>query len=648
MPTVPRRQGQIGTAPLPGVRVSPQAPDAAFGVPGNGVDVTSPLAGVIAPMVQKARRDADQIAALDSDNQIAQLSTDLETRALSRQGKNALDNADVFTDFDKGAGDIENGLASDEQKMAFRRAADARRQSLYASVERHAATQHEEFDRDTTSSALDLRTDAALKNYDDPGIRQQSMDEARAILKDFGARQGWSPETTDQKVATQLSRMHSSVMRQFADAKQLPEAVAYYEDHKDEFVGEDGVKASALASAARVQNDGDEAARAILSGGSAGMMERGNIDLTKRPQVKNPDGSVSTVRSISIEEDGKTILIPTVVDGKVVSDDAAVAHYKKTGEHLGTFKDETSATDYAQRLHNAQSDMIAGRGAGTVPVTPTDAFTQAEAIKDPAVRKIAEEAVLQHFTRFNQLQNIERDNARARVMTDLEANGGKLNTASSDWQTINGFPEGEQVLARQHQLLHPPKDPGDPDKYNGIIAGLYTSPATRDQVLSMPISDIIADKNMNQGQKTDLIQRIHAEQNRDAATTLADLKRQHTDATSEMKQFQRDLKQAEKDGDDDARENAQAQLYAAQQKEQTLKGQLITAQHRSRTITPQGTAAPTATTAPTGNAFGLSSTKPVTQSMLDDVAKHGAGYANYLRSLGYAVPAVLPKTEPKP
>jgi hypothetical protein len=238
-------------------------------------------------------------------------------------------------------------------------------------------------------------------------------------------------------------------------------------------------------------------------------------------------------------------------------------------------------------------------------------------------------------------------------MSDLEASGGRLNTASSDWQTINGFPEGEQVLARQHQLLHPPKDPGDPDKYNSIIAGLYTSPATRDQVLSMPVSDIIADKNMNQGQKTDLIQRIHAEQNRDAVANLADLKRQHAEAAAETKQFQRDLKQAEKDGDDDARENAQAQLYAAQRKEQTLKGQLITAQHRSRTITPQnGTAAPSATAASTtpdekpSSPFGLSETKPLTPDMLRGLSVAGPlfdAYAKHLRAWGYAVPDAPPK-----
>lgn len=86
-----------------------------------------------------------------------------------------------------------------------------------------------------------------------------------------------------------------------------------------------------------------------------GMLEEGNIDLTKRPQVKNADGSISTVRSISIEVDGKVALIPTVSpDGKIMSDDDAVSRFQKTGEHLGMFDSEAAAERFAEALHIQQ------------------------------------------------------------------------------------------------------------------------------------------------------------------------------------------------------------------------------------------------------------------------------------------------------
>lgn len=92
-----------------------------------------------------------------------------------------------------------------------------------------------------------------------------------------------------------------------------------------------------------------------------GRMQAGNIDLANRPQVKNADGSVSTVRSMSFEEDGQEILIPTVSpDGKILSDDQAIALYHQTGQHLGKFDTPEHADAYAQALHQTQEKYYRG------------------------------------------------------------------------------------------------------------------------------------------------------------------------------------------------------------------------------------------------------------------------------------------------
>jgi hypothetical protein len=97
-------------------------------------------------------------------------------------------------------------------------------------------------------------------------------------------------------------------------------------------------------------------------GNPSGMVEQGNIDLSMRPTVRNADGSISTVRSMGANIDGKEVLLPTVsADGRIMTDDEAVNNYRQTGQHLGMFSSPESSTQYADSLHK-QQDVMYGNG----------------------------------------------------------------------------------------------------------------------------------------------------------------------------------------------------------------------------------------------------------------------------------------------
>ena len=99
-----------------------------------------------------------------------------------------------------------------------------------------------------------------------------------------------------------------------------------------------------------------------------GLVERGNIPIWNRPTVQNDDGSHSTEYSTSMNEDGKEVLVPTIVNGRFLTPDGkkppegskeekamfdrAWQHYKDTGEHLGKFDSVADEEAYADALHN--------------------------------------------------------------------------------------------------------------------------------------------------------------------------------------------------------------------------------------------------------------------------------------------------------
>jgi hypothetical protein len=116
-----------------------------------------------------------------------------------------------------------------------------------------------------------------------------------------------------------------------------------------------------------------------------GAIEPGTIDPRIRPQTNNPDGSYSTVRSMSFrDKDGNVVLVPTVLNnGTIGSNKEAVDQYYKTGQHLGKFANDADATEASYYLHEQLAKEYADR-YGELDANPLVPRTQAPDIGSTA------------------------------------------------------------------------------------------------------------------------------------------------------------------------------------------------------------------------------------------------------------------------
>ena len=108
----------------------------------------------------------------------------------------------------------------------------------------------------------------------------------------------------------------------------------------------------------------------------SGPIEPGNIDLKNRKVLNNSDGTYSTESSITISDrgpDGSTVAvnIPTVVDGKRLSERDAEAYYRRTGQHLGKFRSIDEAVAAAKGTHLEQEKRYEGGRGLEIPPKPT-------------------------------------------------------------------------------------------------------------------------------------------------------------------------------------------------------------------------------------------------------------------------------------
>ncbi|MEY0431110.1 hypothetical protein AB7V88_15065 [Providencia rettgeri] len=342
MPIVPTyKEQQVSSSPLPNNGLNVQSSPEHFGA-GFG-QVAEQYAGVFAEMKQRA----DVVLSQDGLLQLQEYSDDLmnnpKTGLYTKLGRNAMGQSDeTLNNINIRANEIYATLPEGKAREDFLKQSNVLGRQYHNQAKMFELREIQSFESSTNKGMQESNLKKAHESYGNP----QAFNSYVALLEHNYVEYSRSRGVSEEEIVANVENLRNEAAWGAAQNYMASAPV------------------QALSAIGEPSDVGGVSKVGPLNkfGGSPestkGMLQAGNIDIYNRPKVKNKDGSISTVRTISIGTDQGEVLIPTVSDdGRLLSDDEAIALFEETGNHLGVFDNPDDATAYAESLHNQQEKL---------------------------------------------------------------------------------------------------------------------------------------------------------------------------------------------------------------------------------------------------------------------------------------------------
>lgn len=321
MPTVPRiSDSRIQSTGIPSVKRTAPSTEESYGggaTTQKTFESAKDLATATQKIIAEQQKQANTLAVLDASSKLSseenRLLYDPQRGAFLKRGQDAFDLPEqVMKDYDKTTADIENGLANNDQKLAFRRQAVAHRASLDEQVQRHVATQIRQYDADATQSYVANERQAAALNAADLSRIALSLDRQAEALTGYKRRNGLPDEWLKASIAEATSKTHRGVGERMLSTGD-PRAEDYIKSIQDQLQSEDvdllDKVRREVAQRQKIQQDQLEQQlyvqmmdRTLTLEQAKGLLEAGKIDRHFYGELESRFKKINDDDSISVED----------------------------------------------------------------------------------------------------------------------------------------------------------------------------------------------------------------------------------------------------------------------------------------------------------------------------------------------------------
>lgn len=238
---------QVQQQALPDALVSTRAPEPAWSGAAQGLLH-------VASVVNQFRAEADTLRAEDAFNAMREQQQALgwgDDGAFKKEGANAFNgkkplSQDYLERYDAAARQIAGGLANENQRALFNRAAARGRLEFGGQLQRHEAAQGEVYRKSVVEGVIATEREHAARNFNDPDSVAQSVQRTRANVALAAQASGMAADQAQMAELEAVSGIHSAVLGQMLESRDPKGAKAYYEANKDGITSRDGAKMRAL------------------------------------------------------------------------------------------------------------------------------------------------------------------------------------------------------------------------------------------------------------------------------------------------------------------------------------------------------------------------------------------------------------------